>query len=29
MQSIAQNLTYGLFVGSIYGVAAAGLAANC
>jgi branched-chain amino acid transport system permease protein len=26
MQSIAQNLTYGLFVGSIYGVAAAGLA---
>jgi branched-chain amino acid transport system permease protein len=26
MQTIAQNLTFGLFVGSIYGVAAAGLA---
>lgn len=26
MQSVAQNLTFGLFVGSIYGVAAAGLA---
>ncbi|MBC8078461.1 MAG: branched-chain amino acid ABC transporter permease, partial [Chloroflexales bacterium] len=26
MQSVAQNLIFGLFVGGIYGVAAAGLA---